>query len=318
MLEKIKSYGVRDCANLWFKNDSNDREQLVSMNGIESEKRKIYCVVPQGAVLGPLLFLLFINDLPNATNFRTQLFADDTTFQVSGLDLSDLFNIANTELEKSAVWFRANKLTLNVKKTKFMVFSETNTKIGNNSLKIGGTTIDQVGSNCKEKYFKFVGHVLDDRLSWEGHVEHICKKLASANFGINSSKNFLPLNIRKILYYSLFDSHLNFGNLLWGCAKPKLLKKVETLQKKCIRNVARKSFLSHTEPLFKDLEILKFADRLSYNRAIFMHKYRNKKLPSSFSGTFQDIPNTEGRKIITVTTTMTPFPLLKNIWKVFL
>ena len=157
----------------------------MSINGLESEKRKIFCGVPQGSVLGPLLFLLFINDLPNATNFLTLLFADDTTFQVSGLDLSELFNIANTELEKSAVWFRANKLTLNVKKTKFMVFSETNTKIGNNSLKIGGTTIDQIGSNCKEKYFKFVGHVLDDRLSWEGHVEHICKKLASANFGIN-------------------------------------------------------------------------------------------------------------------------------------
>ena len=122
------------------------------------------------------LRILFINDLPNATNFLTLLFADDTTFQVSGLDLSELFNIANTELEKSAVWFRANKLTLNVKKTKFMVFSETNTKIGNNSLKIGGTTIDQVGSNCKEKYFKFVGHVLDDRLSWEGHVEHVYAK----------------------------------------------------------------------------------------------------------------------------------------------
>ena len=114
--------------------------------------------------MGPLLFLLFINDLPNATNFLTLLFADDTTFQLSGLDINELFNFANIELEKSAVWFRANKLTLNVKKTKFMVFSETNSEIGNNSLKIGDTTIEQVGSNCREKYFKFVGHVLDDRL----------------------------------------------------------------------------------------------------------------------------------------------------------
>ena len=80
-----------------------------------------------------------------------------------------------------------------------------------------------VGTNCKEKYFKFVGHVLDDKLTWVGHVEHICKKLASANFAINSSKNFLPLHIRKMIYFSLFDSHLNFGNLLWGCADKKLL-----------------------------------------------------------------------------------------------
>ena len=175
-----------------------------------------------------------------------------------------------------------------------MVFSETNSDIGSNSLKIGDTIIEQVGTNCREKYFKFVGHVLDDRLSWEGHIEHITKKMASANFGINSSKSFLPLNIRKMLYYSLFESHLNFGNMLWGCAKQTLLRKVETMQKKCIRNVALKSFRSHTEPIFKELQILIFADRLSYNRAIFMHKYRNRKLPTSFSGIFKDVSETKG------------------------
>ena len=149
----------------------------------------------------------------------TLLFVDDTTFQVSGQDLDQLFELANSELQKSTIWFKANKLTLNVKKTKFMLFSENFLDIGTNSLKIGNQTIDQIGSNCKEKYFKFVGHVLDDKLSWDGHIEHIAKKLASANFGINSSKNFLPPQIRRTLYFSLFDSHLNFGNILWGCSK---------------------------------------------------------------------------------------------------
>ena len=100
-----------------------------------------------------------------------------------------------------------------------MLFSEKNlqTDVDTLQIKIGDRIVEQVGTNCKEKYFKFVGHVLDDKLSREGHIQHIAKKLASANFGINSSKNFLPLKIRKTLYYSLFDSHLNFGNLLWGC-----------------------------------------------------------------------------------------------------
>ena len=212
------------------------REQFVTINGVDSDILRIVCGVPQGSVLGPLLFLLYINDLPNATEFLTLLFADDTTFQYSGVNLDLLFEKANSELDKAAIWFKANKLTLNVKKTKFMLFQEKNAQLDLQYLNItiGNRNVEQVGTNCKEKYFKFVGHVLDDKFTWTGHVEHICKKLASANFAIKSTKHFLPLKVRKTLYYSLFDSHLNFGNLLWGCADRKLLNKIENLQKRCV------------------------------------------------------------------------------------
>ena len=174
-----------------------------------------------------------------------------------------------------------------------MVFSDTNSGIETNSLKLGNQEIEQIGTNCRERYFKFVGHVLDDQLNWEGHIEHVSKKLASANFGINTSKHFLPLHIRKTIYYSLFDSHLNFGNLLCGCAKPNKLKKIETLQKRCIINVSLKKFNTHSEPLFKSLCILKFSDKLSHSRALFMHKYRHNKLTASFSGIFLDTTTTD-------------------------
>ena len=208
-------------------------------------------------------------------------------------DVNLLFKNANLELEKASVWFRANKLTLNVKKTKFMLFSEKSLQLQDVTLKIGNQTIQQVGSNCKEKYFKFVGHFLDDKLSWQGHVEHVCKKLAGANFAINSSKNFLPYKIRKSLYYSLFESHLNYGILLWGCTANKNIRKIENMQKRCIRNVALKSFKAHTEPIFKDLSILKFPDILSYCKSNFMNQYRNKKLPESFNNIFTDITCTD-------------------------
>ena len=96
----------------------------------------------------------------------------------------------------------------------------------NLKIQIDGKYVDQIGNSCKEKYFKFVGHVLDENLTWEGHTEHLAKKLASANFAVNSSKNFLPSHIRKTIYFSLFDSHLNFGNILWGCAANKFLKEM--------------------------------------------------------------------------------------------
>ena len=295
LLKKMEHYGVRGKAHDWFKNYLSEREQFVCINGVDSDVVKVVCGVPQGSVLGPLLFLLYINDLPNATDFLTLLFADDTTFQYSNANLDLLFEKCNLELEKASVWFQANKLTLNVKKTKFMLFSEKNAKINLQNLHIiiGDKIVEQVGSNCEEKYFKFVGHVLDDKFTWTGHIEHICKKLASANFAINSTKHFLPPKVRKTLYYSLFDSHLNFGNLLWGCADKKQLGKIEVLQKRCIRNIALKNFKAHTEPIFKELEILKFSDKLAYCKSIFVHQYRNNKLPISFSDKFTDITDTD-------------------------
>ena len=122
----MEKYGFSGSSNIWFQNYLSEREQFVSINGAESSMQSIICGVPQGSVLGPLLFLLFINDLPNATEFLTLLFADDTTFQMSGTNLNLLFEQSNAELEKASIWFKANKLTLNVKKTKHMLFTEKN------------------------------------------------------------------------------------------------------------------------------------------------------------------------------------------------
>ena len=147
-------YGIRDSSNVWFANYLSEREQFVCLNGVKSEKKPIICGVPQGSVLGPLLFLIFINDPPNATDFLTLLFADDTTFQYSDINIDNLFEKCNIELEKASIWFKANKLTLNVKKTKFMLFEGENVKTNLDGLhlRIGDKLIDQVGSNsnCKK------------------------------------------------------------------------------------------------------------------------------------------------------------------------
>ena len=274
LLKKMEHYGFRGLALDWFTNYLSNRKIFVSINGMDSSPKSLDVGVPQGSVLGPLLFLLLINDLPLATpTLKVLLFADDTTFQLSGKNIDELFSCLNEELTRASEWFKCNKLTLNISKTKYMIFRAKNMPLDNSiSLKIGNETLERYGEDCNTKSFKFVGIQLDEFFTWKHHISVIRKKIACANFKINQCKNFISTKPRLMLYNSMIKPHYEYGCMIWGGASEKELRGLIVLQKKCIRNICNERKFAHTNLLFHRLSVLKFKDLFTLNCSIFMYK----------------------------------------------
>jgi hypothetical protein len=296
LLEKLKIYGIRGIVNDWFKSYLSERSQFVEIDNIKSQKLSIKCGVPQGSILGPLLYLIYVNDIGRSGKANILSFADDTTLYLSGTDLNKLYGDANKQINNLFEWFCSNKLSLNAKKTKYIVIRPKYLRgdLGKFTILINDIALDRIGNDCKEKSVKFLGINLDENLTWKYHITQVNKKVSSALFSIKQVKHVLPIECLKTLYYSLINSHFSYGILAWGNADKTTLKRFIMLQKSAIRVINRKSYNSHTDPLFKTSNILKIRDLFEYQSILFMFDYLHNSLPMSFDKMFfrnSEFPN---------------------------
>ena len=280
LLSKLQYYGVTGTALNWFNDYLSNRSQYVEINGMSSDVKNIDTGVPQGSILGPLLFLIYMNDIPNVSKiFKFILYADDTTlfstieFSVP-IERSNVNQMLNNELSLVCEWLNINKLSLNINKTKFMVFHPYQKEVLHLTpcLKIADTVIENVNE------FNFLGVHLDSHMTWKSHTDKLALKLSKYTGILNKLKHYLPSYILRTLYFTLIHSHLNYAILTWGYKCNRLNK----LQKRLIRVVTSSKYNAHTDPLFKITQILKLQDLLNLNALKFYYRYLHETLPSFF------------------------------------
>ena len=277
MLEKLEHYGIRGTALELFKSYLSNRKQYIQHGDMKSILLDILCGVPQGSVLGPLLFIIYLNDLTKCTTCSTSLYADDAAFLASADNVDDLELRLNRESTLILEWMNTNKLTLNYAKTKSMLFSR---KRGNQTtirIAINSNQIECVST------FKYLGVIIDQKLSWDAHVKYLKSKLSQANGAIFKLRKFVSRKTLVSIYNSLVGSHLNYGILIWGAAKDCVLKKLQTSQNNIVRTMTFSPITKNAGKLLSTLKIMNIEELHNFEVAKFMFNMHKETLPEVFS-----------------------------------
>jgi hypothetical protein len=277
LIHKLQHYGFMgktiDLMNSYLTN----RAQYVEYNGVPSNLLNIHCGVPQGSILGPLLFIIYMNDLPDIVeNFKMILYADDTTLFAS-LN-NPLNNVNNTSLLNDELclinkWLKVNRLSINMTKTKAMLFHRLKRQFDYPELYMDGIKIDFVDT------FNFLGLIIDKNLNWKSHVKVVSNKISKAIGVMVKLKNYVPKSALIHIYNALIMSHLNYGLIVWNQKSKTLIK----LQKKAIRTVCNAKFNAHTSALFKKENLLNFGDMCALVDLKFCFKFMHGLLPIYFN-----------------------------------
>ena len=287
LLEKLNHYGIRGNAHSLIKDYLQNRKQYVQIGDIKSRLLPINCGVPQGSVLGPLMFLIYVNDIAiKCPHGMIRLFADDTNIFIEHTDINSLMGNAKEIIEYLNLWFKTNKLTLNINKTNFIIFTTQKKREQidiPNTLQIENVVINRIS------HTKYLGLIIDEQLSWKEHILQLRNKLKGLFPIFYDIRNFINLKDAQIIYYAMVLSRINYGLIIYGSADNKLMLPLQTLQNKLVKVLLNRNYRDPTDEIHDQMEILKVSDNYKLEVLTFVHRFFNNKLPSVFNDYFKKL-----------------------------
>ena len=288
LLKKLELYGIRGHMNSWFKSYLSNRRQYVEINEFRSPESQIKLGVPQGSILGPILFLLYISDLYKSSNKLNFVhFADDSTVYSKGKNINDLVTMTNQELSKVEAWLNANRLSLNVNKSACSFITNKNI-LNAPAVQIRNQDITLVDK------FKFLGVTVDNKLSFKDHISNICSKISRSYSILFKLSHFIPSQTIKKLYYSMVYPFITYALEVWGKSCKTQIKRVKNVMNKCVKLLSINNSSNNADYLKLNLlqfdEVYKFfvLNRLfkyinNINNNFFKEKARIDSITHSYS-----------------------------------
>ena len=284
LLSKLDHYGFRGPVHNLLKSYLTNRKQYVKIGNYKSEFRQINCGVPQGSVLGPLLFILYINDLHKACNIgNLRIFADDTTVFFKCISINDITSKGTQIMTLLNKWFKENKLTLNSEKSNFVVFRGRQNKMTNLPDQINFDNACIVRSESA----KYLGVILDEHFTWNQQITEVCNKLKRYFKLFYCIRNLVNTEQVKIIYYAFIYSQIKYGISIFGLLNNTKMRRFQVLQNKLLKVLLAKNYRYSTNLLHNELEILKVVDIAKLDVLTFIHNYFNNKLPPIFNNYFR-------------------------------
>ena len=286
LLRKLASYGIDHRALKWFDSYLSDRQQKCVVNGELSGARAVTCGVLQGSLIGPLLFLIYINDLPNClSKALPRMYADDTSISIAASSLPELESALNTELTYLHEWLNVNKLSLNIAKTELMLIGSRQrlsaTTTGHSlTVQIKGHEIDRV------PHTKSLGVHIDQNLSWSKHVNETAKMVSSGIGALKRLRPFICEDTAILLYRALIEPYFDYCCPVWDGLSNELADKLQKLQNRAIRVITNSDYYSSATALRGELGWDNLCTRRKKQKLKLMFKTLNDQSPEYLKGLF--------------------------------